>query len=146
MCASRPQVELPLVVGEKDTLEYCEELLTTTDHDSYPVVASRPDNMQVVGLMRRAAMVKAIKIAKGREDRVINFGMAMELCPWMVPDSMPANRAYKVLSEPLPHHLPFFVPGVWGLGTASKVALFPLCGCHMLHPQVESRQGFLDRV
>jgi CBS domain containing-hemolysin-like protein len=89
---------VPLVVGETDTIEHCEEMLAT-DHDSYPVIASRPDNMQVVGLMRRAAMIKALKIAKSREDRTVNFGRMMELCPWMVPDTMPANRAYKVRPE-----------------------------------------------
>ena len=94
-----PQVELPLVVGETDTIEHCEEMLAT-DHDSYPVVASRPDNMQVVGLMRRATMIKALKAAKSREDRTVNFGRMMELCPWMVPDTMPANRAYKVDPDP----------------------------------------------
>jgi len=89
------RVELPMVVGENDTLEGAEEVLEV-DHDSYPVVANREQgDMRVVGLVRRAALARMVEAAAKNRDRRVNVGRVMEVCPWYVMESTPANRVFK---------------------------------------------------
>jgi len=85
----------PCVLGVLDTVKWCEQCLEKP-HDTFPVINERGHDMLLCGLVRRSALIKAVQKHKPLgEEALINFGKTMELLPWVVQESAPANRVYK---------------------------------------------------